>query len=60
MWLSVVVVKIMVMVMVMMFQAKRSEPSRDHGVKAMSRSIGAAFGVDPVHPGRSGREQHTL
>lgn len=57
---SVVVVKIMVKVMVMMFRAKRLEPSRDHGVKAMSRSTGAAFGVDPVHLGRSGREQHTL
>jgi hypothetical protein len=56
----VVVVKIMVMVMVMMFQAKRSEPSRDHGVKALSRSIGAASGVVPVRPGRFVQEQHTL
>lgn len=56
----VVVFKIMVKVMVMTFRAKRSEPSHDHGVKAMSRSIEAAFGVDPVRPGRSGQEQHTL
>jgi len=52
--------RVKIMVMVMMFQAKRSEPSRDHGVKATSRSIEAAFGVGPVRPGRSGQEQHTL
>lgn len=52
--------RVKIMVMVMMFRAKRSEPSRDHGVNAMSRSIEAAFGVDLVRPGRSGQEQHTL